>query len=134
METSKAQEHYWSFFLDGRDHRVLRHATDVPALVAKLKSGDGVRAPAMAAALEVVRAVSPVHKGKWLKENQAEIASLGVDPDRAFAAWMAGRSDKLAAVIEKAVLRALDDDDEGAPDDDDGDGDDDDQNDDDGET
>jgi hypothetical protein len=119
------QEEYWTFYLDGRVYRTLKNDIDPGDLAARLMvpNGKSLRDTVMAASRAVA---APLESGKtkqrWIAEHDADIKAAGGDADAAFKAWLEGRVDELAYVLEPDVLAAMGEDDD---DDDDRDEDDD---------
>src|SRR5512142_1882324 len=123
---------YWQCYLDGREEKLLRTSLDAGALAKQLvATGGSLRDMVMG---ECVRAAAPLESGKakqrWLMEAEEFFEDAGHDADAAYAAYLKGRIDKLAAKTERRVIDALDemfgdaeesDDEEDEDDDEDGD-------------
>jgi len=105
-------EEYLPFYCLGRQERkLLKHdisESDVAEVIAK---GTPLRR-ALEEACE--RAAVPFQSGrskrKWLDENADDLQ--GIDPDAAYAAYLQGRVDELAYVLEPDVVSELSGDDE----------------------
>lgn len=119
---------YWTFYLMGRDEKLLRHKEDMATLVDKLRAPAELR-PKL---LEVARHACDDYYGvvpnrtrqhrKWLNDHADAITAAGGDKEAAFAAWRQGRIDELAYAIEGQAVEALhdiygDDDEDGDPED-----------------
>jgi len=103
---------YWCFYLLGREERRLRHDID-PAQVAKtiLDADDASVTDAIVAACQTTaQALSARVKRTWLADHDDEIKEHAADPEEAYQAWLAGRVDELARVLEPHVVGAIADD------------------------
>jgi hypothetical protein len=122
------QGDYWQFYLEGRcEKRRLKNDIDEDALVEEMvRKGTPLRDAVLSACL---RAAAPLEAGKarraWVSEHEDEIRAAGGDSNAAYAAYLQGRTDDLAYVVEEGVVDALDqrfgdndDDDEEADDED----------------
>jgi hypothetical protein len=103
------KDKYWDFYIQGREDRTLKHDVDVDELAKKLRAGDVAFRDAVLAACDAV--AQPLSGGKakrkWLDEHQEEIAQAGGSAEQAHAAWVKGRVDELAYMLEPDVINAL---------------------------
>lgn len=108
---AKIQGDYWQFYLEGRcEKRRLKNDIDEESLMEEMvRSGTPLRDAVLSAC---ARAAAPLEAGKakraWVAERGDEIKNAGGDADAAYAAYLQGRTDDLAYVVEEGVVDALD--------------------------
>lgn len=117
----------WSFYVEGRDYRLLPHG-DSRDVLAKVTESD---LPMLEACAQIAGESLPsnIRRRTWVVKHAADIKKLGVSEDDAYAAWIDGCRDKLTLKLQKLCMDELYD--EYVEDDDDEDGDDDSDDDDD---
>lgn len=106
-------DEYLPFYCQGRaERRLLKHDISESDLVEVISKGTPLRR-AIEEACE--RVATPFQTGKskrlWLLENADDVA--GLDPDLAYKAFLQGRIDELAYVLEPDVVGALGEDEDG---------------------
>lgn len=101
---------YWQFYLEGRcERRRLKNDIDDEAVTEEMvRMGTPLRDAVLSAS---ARAAAPLEAGKakrsWISEREEEIKAAGGDTDAAYAAYVQGRIDDLALVVEEGVLDVL---------------------------
>jgi hypothetical protein len=111
IEMPRIKRKCWSFYLLGREERRLRHDVD-PEDVAKriLAQDDASLTDELVAACQgAAEKISPRVQKNWLADHDDEIKEAGVDHQEAYQAWLAGRVDELARVLEPHVVGAVSD-------------------------
>ena len=94
----------WSFYLDGRGEKLLRHDLSDAELAKEVMASDQPPRVAILAACQAVAAPLLVGKAraKWVVSNQDRLD--GMDAKTAYEAWVNGRIDELAYALEADVL------------------------------
>jgi hypothetical protein len=133
------KENLWSFYVEGREGRLIHCDEDILALVtaSELPVLQACRRVAEEAARAVATNVRT--KRKWIDEHLDDFKQIAkdhgsCDQEAAFAAWVDGRTDKLALKLQKRCVDDLYDQTFGDDDDDDDDDEDEDEDDDDEES
>jgi hypothetical protein len=106
---------YWDFYVEGREARTLKLDRIYPEDIAnKLRAGETTLRDAILAACESIAllSVSSGSKRTWISRHEAAIAEAGGDAEAAHMAWIRGRIDELAYVVEPEVISALSDEEE----------------------
>ncbi len=100
---------YWSFYLLGREERRLRHEVKAEEVAKHILAQDdaSLTDEIVAACAVAATALSPRVKKTWLADHGDEIQETGVDPEEAYQAWVAGRVDELARVLEPHIMSAV---------------------------
>jgi hypothetical protein len=103
------RDKYWDFYVDGREARALKHDIDVDDVANKLRDGDvALRDAVLAACVAVAQPLGTSKaKRKWIDEHQDEIAEAGGSAEQAHDAWVRGRVDELAYMLEPEVINAV---------------------------
>jgi hypothetical protein len=105
----RIKQKYWCFYLLGREERRLRHEVNAEEVAQHvLGQEEASLTDAIVAACEVAaRALSARVKKNWLADHDEEIKEASLDPEEAYQAWVAGRVDELARVLEPHVVGAI---------------------------
>ncbi len=111
-DISKVHHDYWGFYLQGRQERKLLKTDISPdVIVEKLTTPETescLRDVLVKAARDAATALQSGRvKRDWMAENASDIKEAGLDPERAFSAWLAGRAEELAYSLEDNVLKSL---------------------------
>lgn len=100
---------YWQCYLDGRADKLLRNDIDAQQLADDVVGKGGTLRDVVASACN--RVAAPMESGRtkqrWVSEAAAFIKTAGGDAEAAYAAYLQGRVDKLAAKTERRVVEAL---------------------------
>lgn len=100
---------YWDFYIEGREARGLKHDIDIDDVAEKLRPGGATLRDAILAACDA--AAKPLDSGKskrtWIAERTEDIAEAGGNAEEAYRAWLKGRIDELAYMLEPEVINAL---------------------------
>ena len=103
------RETLWSFYLEGREARLIKTDMSDEDLVKVVKDADV--APLLALAALVKPLVVPLEAGRikrgWIEERKDDILALEESEDDAYRAFLAGRADKLVLKLERRVANEL---------------------------
>lgn len=103
------KEAYASFYLEGRDDRLLKSDIDVDDIAEQVIAGKGsiheLLVKAATAAAEPLRVDRK--KRQWLEDFEDEIKEAGGDAEEAYGTYLSGRIDQLVSQLDDDVVAAM---------------------------
>ena len=100
---------YVSFYLEGREDRLIKNDIDTDQIAEQVTAGKGTIHALLSAA--ATAAAEPLRVGRkkreWTEEFESEIKEAGGDQDEAYATYLQGRIDELAHRLEGDVVDAM---------------------------
>jgi DNA polymerase III delta subunit len=100
---------YVTFYIEGREDRLLKHDIDTDEIARLVMNGKGsiyeLLLKASKAAAEPLLVARK--KRTWIEEFEAEIKTAGGDAEEAYRHYIDGRVDELAFSLERDAVEAL---------------------------
>lgn len=103
------RESLWSFYLEGREARLVKTDMSDEDLSKAVKEADGPMLTTLAALAKP--AIAALENGRvkrgWIEERKDDILACEESEDDAYRAFLAGRADKLVLKLERRVSNEL---------------------------